>query len=90
MTTPTGPTPEEIEEYGEIDDHDQTVEMEFNTEVTYARVELTFEQTHLLVEAGQLVGESAIKFMRNAALARAEELLTARSKQAESPAAGGG
>ena len=84
----TGPTDEERAEYL---DSGEWVDADFvlNTEVTYAKVELTFEQTHLLVEAGQLVGESAIEFMRNAALARAEELLTARSKQAESPVAGG-
>ena len=89
MTTPLGPTPEDIEVYGEVDELDQTIDMAFNTDVGYARVELTFEQTHLLVEAGQLVDESPIAFMHNAALARTEERLAARSDQAESPVAGG-
>ncbi len=89
MTARTGPTPEDIDEYGTISDDDPTVDIQFNTEVSIAQVELTHEQTHLLVEAGKLVGEYPIAFMRNAALKRAAELLTARSKQAESPAAGG-
>ena len=89
MTTPLGPTPEDIEEYGTIDDDDPTVEVTFDTEVTSARVELTFDQVHQLVEAGRLVGEPPITFMRNAALSRAEEVLASRAEQAESPAAGG-
>ena len=88
MTTPLGPTPEDIEEYGGIDDADPTVDMEFDTEHTFASVKLTFEQTHQLVEAGQLVNESPIAFIRNAALARAEEVLAQREERAESPAVG--
>lgn len=90
MTTPLGPTPEDIEEYGTIDGNDPTIEVTFDTEVTSARVELTFDQVDQIVEAGRLVGELPITFMRNAAMARAEELLAQRSEQAESPAAGGG
>ena len=82
MTTPLGPSPEDIEEYG-------TIDMTFDTEYTFASVKLTFEQTYQLVEAGQLVGESPIAFIRNAALARAQEVQASHSKQAESPAAGG-
>lgn len=89
MTTPLGPTPEDLAEYGRIDDDDPTVEMEFDTEYTFASVKLTFEQTYQLVEAGQLVGESPIAFIRKAAMARAEELLAEHAEQAESPAAGG-
>ncbi len=89
MTTPTGPTSEDLEEFGQIDDEDQTVEMELDTEFTFASVKLTFEQTYQLVEAGELVGESPIAFIRNAAMARAEELLASHSKQVDSPAAGG-
>ena len=89
MTTPLGPTPEDIEEYGRIDDDDPTVDMEFDTEYTFASVKLSFEQTHQLVEAGQLVGESAIAFMRNAAMARAKDVLGSQPEQADSPAAGG-
>ena len=89
MTTPLGPTQEDMEDYGQIDDDDLTVDMELGTEYTFASVKLSFEQTHQLVEAGQLVGESAIAFMRNAAMSRAEEVLASRPEQAESPAAGG-
>ncbi len=53
MTTPHGPPPEEIEEYGTIDESDLTVEVTFNTEVTTARVELILDQVHQLVEAGR-------------------------------------
>ena len=89
MSTPLGPTPEDIEEFGQLDELDQVVDMEFNTEITSASVELTFEQTHLLVEAGRLVGESPIVFMRNAAMRRAAEVLAPQPEQTESPAAGG-
>ena len=90
MEQPSGPTAADIEEYGRISDDDPTVDIEFDLEVTVANVELTFEQTHLLVEAGQIAGESPIAFMRNAALARAKALLTEQTARAESPAAGGG
>ena len=83
-----GPTPEDIEEYGQVDDTWEDVDVQFNTEVSYARVELTYEQTCTLVEAGQLVGENPIAFMRNAALARATAVLTADEGQAEPAAAG--
>ena len=89
MTTPLGPSPEDLEEYGAIDDEDPTLDMSFDTDYTFASVKLTFEQTHQLVEAGQLVGESPIAFIRNAALARALEVQATHTKQAESPAAGG-
>lgn len=56
MTTPLGPTPEDLEEYGRIDDDDPTIGVTFDTDATIARVELTFDQVHQLVEAGQLVG----------------------------------
>lgn len=89
MTTPLGPTPEDVEEYGRIEDGDPTIEVTFNTDVTTARVELTFDQVHQLVEAGLLVGELPIAFIRNAAMARAEDVLASQPEQADSPAAGG-
>lgn len=88
MNERTGPTAEDIAEYGRISDDDPTVDIQFNTEVSYARVELTYEQTCTLVEAGQLVGENPVAFMRNAALSRASAVLSAPSEPAESPAAG--
>ena len=83
-----GPTAEDIEEYGQVDDTWEDVDIQFNTEVSIAEVELTHEQTHLLVKAGKLVGEYPITFMRNAALARAEELLSSQDIRAETTAAG--
>ncbi|MCY4618603.1 MAG: hypothetical protein OXD50_08635 [Chloroflexi bacterium] len=88
MTARTGPTPEDIDEYGTISDDDPTVDMQFNTETSVAEVELTHEQTHLLVEAGKLVGEYPIAFMRNAALTRAAELLSTDETHAQTTAAG--
>ena len=87
MSARTGPTPEDIEEYGTISDDDPTVYIQFNTEISIAEVELTFEQTHQLVEAGKIVGESPIAFMRNAAMLRAEELLSSRALDAQITAA---
>ena len=84
----TGATDEERAEYldsGEWVDAD----VEFDTEVTFAKVELTYEQTRLLVEAAQLVGESAIAFMRSAAMSRAAEVLAPHPAKTDSPAAGG-
>ena len=81
-----GPTTEDIHAFGQVDDTWEDVDIQFNTDVSYARVELTYEQTRALVEAGQLVGENPIAFMRNAALARAAKLLSTRS--AQTPAAG--
>ncbi|MDE2891050.1 MAG: hypothetical protein OXN86_00890 [Chloroflexota bacterium] len=60
-----------------------------DTDVTIARVELTFDQVHQLVEAGRLIGEPPITFIRNAAMARAEEVLASQPERADSPAAGG-
>ncbi len=88
MNERSGPTPEDVAEYGRISDDDPTAQIAFDTEVSYARVELTYEQTCALVAAGELVGENPIAFMRNAALSRAAEILSAESEPAAAPAAG--
>ena len=88
--TPTGPTSEDIEEYGTSDDWDEfDDELVFDASAAVARVEFTREQIHQLTRASEMVQENSIHFIRNAAIARINQLLGDDQQRPATPAAGG-
>lgn len=88
--TPTGPTPEDIEEYGTIDKWDDfDEELVFDASIAVARVEFTREQIQRLTLASDMVEENSIHFIKNAAIARINQLLGDDEHRPATPAAGG-